>query len=107
MVKWRINTIFGVICIIIIIVVVSIISHQKNPLLPKQQQAHTTISCQVPLNAPAVHNCPIATPTMATQCRHQMLVPLSWPPNLEMAPITQGVCSTGKTAAGNIVPLCQ
>eukprot|EP00957_Ditylum_brightwellii_P019224 1449141-Ditylum_brightwellii.AAC.1 len=37
-------------------------------------------------------------------CR-QMLVPLSWPQNQEMAPTTQGVCSAYKTAAGNIKPL--
>eukprot|EP00957_Ditylum_brightwellii_P033936 2570741-Ditylum_brightwellii.AAC.1 len=39
---------------------------------------------------------------MATQRRRQMLVPLSWPQNQEMAPTTQGVCSKCKTAAGDI-----
>eukprot|EP00957_Ditylum_brightwellii_P028561 2157762-Ditylum_brightwellii.AAC.1 len=42
---------------------------------------------------------------MATQHCCQTLVPLSWSQNQEMAPTTQGVCSTGKTASGNIAPL--
>eukprot|EP00957_Ditylum_brightwellii_P084380 6417154-Ditylum_brightwellii.AAC.1 len=41
---------------------------------------------------------------MATQCCRQMLVQLSWPQNREMAPMMQGVCSMGKTTAGDIAP---
>eukprot|EP00957_Ditylum_brightwellii_P154160 11731755-Ditylum_brightwellii.AAC.1 len=41
---------------------------------------------------------------MATQHCCQMLVPLSWSQNQEMALMTQGVCSAGKTAAGNVAP---
>ena len=122
MVKQRINTIFGVICNIIIIVVVSVVSRQprlskdtdgsantdlqvtQNKTLPHKQQTNATISCQVPLQAPAGHNRPTATATMATQCRRQTLVPLSWSQNQEMAPTTWGVCSAGKIAAGDIVP---
>eukprot|EP00957_Ditylum_brightwellii_P116253 8867788-Ditylum_brightwellii.AAC.1 len=43
---------------------------------------------------------------MATQHRCQMLVPLSWPQNQEMAPMMQGVCSSCKTAADNVAPPC-
>eukprot|EP00957_Ditylum_brightwellii_P014863 1120714-Ditylum_brightwellii.AAC.1 len=41
---------------------------------------------------------------MAMQRRCQTLVPLSWPPNQEMAPTVQGVCSTGKITAGILSP---
>eukprot|EP00957_Ditylum_brightwellii_P176968 13480419-Ditylum_brightwellii.AAC.1 len=41
---------------------------------------------------------------METQRHRQMLVPLSWPQNQELAPATQGVCRKCKTAAGNIAP---
>jgi len=61
----------------------------------------------VPLQASAGHNRPTATATMAMKRRHQMLVPLSWPQNQEMAPTTQGVCSAGRTTAGDIAPLRQ
>eukprot|EP00957_Ditylum_brightwellii_P110435 8422209-Ditylum_brightwellii.AAC.1 len=37
----------------------------------------------------------------------QKLVPLSWPQNQEMAPMTQGVYSASTTPAGDIVPLRQ
>ena len=120
MVKRRINTIFGVICVVVIIVVVSVVSRQpcptkdtagsanadpqatQNKTLPHKQQTNVTISCRVPLQAPAGQNRPTTTATMATQRRHQTLVPLSWSQNQEMAPTTQGVCSKCKTAAGDI-----
>eukprot|EP00957_Ditylum_brightwellii_P115215 8787158-Ditylum_brightwellii.AAC.1 len=38
------------------------------------------------------------------QRRHQMLVPLSWCQNQDMAQTMQGGCSAGNTAAGDIVP---
>ena len=99
MVKRRINTIFGVICVVIIVVVVRFVSRQpcptkdtagsantdpqatQNKTLPHKQQTNATISCQVPLQAPAGHNRPTAIPTMATQRCRQTLVPLSWSQN--------------------------
>eukprot|EP00957_Ditylum_brightwellii_P143271 10915261-Ditylum_brightwellii.AAC.1 len=42
---------------------------------------------------------------MAMQRCCQTLVPLSWPQNQEMTPMTQGVCSKCKTTAGNIASL--
>eukprot|EP00957_Ditylum_brightwellii_P159535 12144570-Ditylum_brightwellii.AAC.1 len=94
-VKWHIGTIFGAICvvviaIVIVIVAISCVKPKTQPTLPPNypkppQTSHfppsnnknTTISSRVSLQAPAGHNCPVATLTMATHCRCQMLVPLS------------------------------
>eukprot|EP00957_Ditylum_brightwellii_P139334 10618958-Ditylum_brightwellii.AAC.1 len=118
MLKWHIDTVFGAICIVILLLVI-IISRQPcpirdtaniapkttqyKPLLPSNNK-NTTISCCVLLQAPMGHHYPIVIATMAVLHHHQLLLPLSWPKNQDMAPTMQGVCSTSNIVTDNIAP---
>eukprot|EP00957_Ditylum_brightwellii_P198987 15167799-Ditylum_brightwellii.AAC.1 len=63
------------------------------------------MSSRVAPQAPAGHNRPTTTVTMVMQCRHQTRVPLSWPQNQEMAPMTQGSVAQAKSQQASLSPM--